>query len=191
MRTSRHNTPAHSPTRHRISQPWPKSGQALINFPFYDLVENRALHLTIDRIAYEGNVADRELIEIEATARHTCRAVPAFELHVGSIGGTPGAIGFSMHPVEPLRQLRNALREATLSVLPDAPVKSLSFNPHLTIAYSNTHVSAARAIAAAEAVNELPRVSVSVETVDLVLMERRESAYTWEEVAQINLATKR
>ncbi|WP_375735917.1 2'-5' RNA ligase family protein [Polymorphospora lycopeni] len=87
--------------------------QALINFPFYDLVENRALHLTIDRIAYEGNVADRELIEIEATARHTCRAVPAFELHVGSIGGTPGAIGFSMHPVEPLRQLRNALREAT------------------------------------------------------------------------------
>ncbi|MEV0392911.1 2'-5' RNA ligase family protein [Polymorphospora rubra] len=165
--------------------------QALINFPFYDLVENRTLHLTIDRIAYEGNVADRELIEIEATARHTCRAIPAFELHVGSIGGTPGAIGFSMHPVEPLRQLRNALREATLSVLPDAPVKSLSFNPHLTIAYSNTHVSAARAIAAAEAVNKLPRVSISVETVELVLMERRESAYTWEEVAQIDLDTKR
>ncbi|MEV0611528.1 2'-5' RNA ligase family protein [Polymorphospora rubra] len=161
--------------------------QNLINFPFYDLVEDHGLHLTIDRIAYEDNVADRELIAIEAAARHACRTVKPFELKVGSLGGTPGAIGYSVHPVEPLQQLRTTLQAATLSVIPDAPVKRLAFRPHITIAYSNAYVPATQAIAGAEEANELPRVSVSVETVDLVLMERRERAYTWKEVTQIDL----
>jgi 2'-5' RNA ligase len=112
--------------------------QEAISYPYYDLVAENDLHLTLDRIAFEGDVSPTQLSVIEAAAIRACGEIMPFDVSIGSLGGTPGALGFSATPSEPIRHLRDALRDATLSVHPDAPIKGGKFHPHVTIAYCNS-----------------------------------------------------
>jgi hypothetical protein len=73
-------------------------------------------------------------------------------------------------------------------VYPNAPVKELTFNPHVAIAYCNSDVPAAQAIAAVERLSSLDAVAVSVRHVALVLLERHRRAYSWETVTCVPLA---
>lgn len=160
-----------------------------IAFPYYDLTPVPDLHLTLDRIAFEGDVTPDQLDAIEAAAVRGCRTVAPFKITVGALGGTPGAIGFTASPARPVRDLRDALRAATLSACPDAPVRSAEFHPHVAIAYANSDgIPAADAIAAVEKLHATARAEVTVEDAALVLLERRPRSYAWHPVSRIPLA---
>ena len=123
------------------------------------------LHLTLDRIAYYSDVTPGQLDAIEAAAVRACRSVAPFKITVGALGGTPGAIGFTASPARQVRDLRDALRTATLSACPDAPVRSAQFHPHVAIAYANSDgIPAADAIAAVEKLHATARAEVTVRT---------------------------
>ena len=160
-----------------------------IAFPYYDLTPVSDLHLTLDRIAFDGDIAPEQLHAIEAAAVRACRKIAPFTITVGALGGTAGAVGFTAFPAQPVRDLRDALRAATLSVCPDAPVRTGGFHPHVAIAYANSDgVPAAEAVAAVEKLHAAARAEVRVEAVTLVLLERRQRSYAWQPVSRVPLA---
>ncbi|WP_344611214.1 2'-5' RNA ligase family protein [Dactylosporangium salmoneum] len=158
-----------------------------IRLAYYDFIPTTGLHMTLDRIAVDGDVTSEVLQAVASAAAHACSDIPAFEINIGGIGGTPGAIGFSTYPSEPLQHLRDTLRGATLSTYPDAPVRAQDFHPHVAIAYCNANVDAAAAVAAVERLSRLSAVTVLISHVALVLLEQQPRAYTWQEIERIQL----
>jgi 2'-5' RNA ligase len=163
--------------------------QHAIAFPYYDLTPADHLHLTLDRIAFEDKIASVQLDAIETAARLACHDVPRFDLAISLLGGVSGAVGFTAFPESPVKILRDTLRTATLSVLPDAPVRRSQFHPHIAIAYANTDgIPAANVIAVVEDLNaRARRVEITVDHVTLVRLERRPRSYAWQAVTQIPL----
>ena len=162
--------------------------QKAIDFPYYDLTPVDGLHLTVDRVAFDGDITRSQVADIEAAAVHACHEMPPFDVTIGALGGTMGAVGFTAFPAQPIRDLRDALRGATVSVFPEAPVTHSDFRPHVAIAYANSNdVPAAEAIAAVETLNPTARVDVTISEATLVLLERRRRSYSWQVVSRIPL----
>jgi len=166
-----------------------KQCQSAISFPYYDLTPPSDLHLTLDRIAFEGDITSDQLGAIEAAAICACQEIPPLEITIGSLGGTPGAIGFTASPGQPIRHLRDTFRATTLSVCPKAPIKRSEFHPHVAIAYCNSDdIPVSEAIAAIEKLNATARVDVTIKEGALVLLERRQRSYAWQAVSRIPLS---
>jgi hypothetical protein len=83
--------------------------------------------MTLDKIAFDGDLTPDQLHRIEAIAARACREIQPFDVTIGPLSGTPGAIGFFCFPIQPIHELRNKLRQATLSVYPEAPFTVQSF----------------------------------------------------------------
>lgn len=163
--------------------------QQALAFPYYDPVPPQGLHMTLDRIAPDDGITTAQLGSIGDAARLACQAVPPFRISLGKLGGTRGAVGFTVTPAAPIRGLRDALRAATLSACPGAPVTHDETAPHVTIAYGNTdNVPAADAIAAVEKLNASePKAEAIIEEAELVLLERRQRSYAWEVISRVPL----
>jgi hypothetical protein len=159
--------------------------QKVISFPYYDLTPLSDLHMTLDKIAYDGDLTPDQLHRIEATATRACQEIQPFDVTIGPLSGTPGAIGFSASPIQPIRELRTKLRQATLSVYPEAPVTRSELHPHIAIAYANSDVPAAEAIAALNELNTAAFINVTIEEGVLVLLKRHQRSYAWQAVSRI------
>lgn len=167
--------------------------QDAIDFPYYDLTPLRDLHLTLDSVAFAADITADVLGNIEAAALHAFQQMSTFDITIGPLGGTPGAIGFTVSPAERIASLRDTLRAATLMVYPDAPVRRSEFHPHVAIAYANSdNVPAADVIAAVEKLNATARgnVTVTVRDAALVLLERQPRSYAWQTVSRVPLACR-
>ena len=163
--------------------------QKAISFPYYDLTPPRELHLTLDRIAFDGDITSDQLTAIEADATRACRNIAPLEITIGFMGGTAGSIGFSAFPVQAIRKLRDTFRAVTLSVYPDAPIRHSDFHPHVAIAYANSDgIPAAEAIAVVEELHATAHINVTINEGALVLLERRKRSYAWQTVSRIPLA---
>ena len=162
--------------------------QRAISFPYYDLASARDLHLTLDRIAPDRDITPERLDAIESAAMRACETIPQFDVTIGSLGGTRGAIGFTAYPARPIRELRDTLRAATLSAYPDAHVIGSEFHPHVAIAYANSdNVAATEVIAAVEKLNPAAHVSVTITHGTLVMVERHPRSYAWQAVSRVPL----
>jgi 2'-5' RNA ligase len=158
-------------------------------FPYYDPVPAQGLHMTLDQFAPQGGITTAQVNSVSDAAHLACQAVPPFRISLGKLSGTRGAVGFTVTPAAPIRELRDALRAATLSICPDAPVVNHETAPHVTIAYGNTdNMPAADAIAAVEKLNASePKAEAIIEEAELVLLERRQRSYAWEVVSRVPL----
>ncbi|APB00741.1 hypothetical protein NS506_06710 [Nocardia seriolae] len=167
-----------------------KHCQGAIDFPYYDPTPPDGLHMTLDRIAYDTERSPEQIEAIRAAAAKACSAIGPVDIDLNELGGTRGAVGFNATPTQRIRNLRDALRSATLSVCADAPVKTAEFHPHVTIAYANADgVSAADATRAVAAINTtMHGVRVTVAEVAMVLLERRPRSYSSLVVYRIPLA---
>lgn len=162
--------------------------QAAIAWPYYDLLPPEGLHLTLGRIAAEGEITAGQVAEVAAAAARACTALAPFDISIGRLGGTAGALGFAVGSSAQLRQLRDALHEATRLVVPGGRPPGPEFEPHVSIAYCNTDgVPAAQVIAVVEELRALPSVTTTVRAAVLVLLERLERAYVWRPVARTPL----
>jgi 2'-5' RNA ligase len=146
--------------------------------------------MTLDRIAFGRDLASERLAAIEAAAISACSEIPSFDVAIGYLGGNRGAIGFTAYPAQPIRELRDTLRAATLSAYPNAHAGHPEFHPHVAIAYANSdNVPATEVIAAVEKLHSTARVSVTITHATLVLLERRPRSYAWQSVSRIPLAS--
>jgi len=163
--------------------------QEAISFPYYDQIAMDDLHLTLDRVAFEGEIESDRLDAIEAAAVSACRSIPPLRITIDSLGGTPGAVGFAASPAQPIRHLRDALRTVTTSVHPLAPTRDSELHPHVAIAYCNSDgISATEAIAAVEKAGSESCVDLTIEECTLVLLERRSRSYSRRAVSRIPLS---
>ncbi|WP_430640937.1 2'-5' RNA ligase family protein [Couchioplanes caeruleus] len=162
--------------------------QRAIPFPYYDHVSLRDLHVTLDRVEYEDTGSRKTLHAAVAAAREVCKKLPPIRVGISSMSGARGAIGFEMEPQESIRTLRDQLREATLSVIPEAPVRGPEFHAHIAIAYCNSdEVSPTETIEAVEALGPLRPIAVTVEKATLVLLRRLTNSYRWTAISRIPL----
>ena len=163
--------------------------QRAISFPYFDLIPLRDLHLTLDRISLERDTTPETLDAIKHSAIRACEEILPFDIIIGTLGGTPGAVGFTAYPAGPIRKLRDTLHAATLSVYPRAPVRNSGFHPHVTIAYANSDsISAMEAIAVVEKLSPTAQARVRITEATLVILERRPRSYAWNSVSRIPLA---
>jgi 2'-5' RNA ligase len=147
------------------------------------------LHLTIDRIAFDGDITQDRLASIAGDAKEACRNMQPFKVTIGALGGTPGAIGFTVFPAKPIIELRDTMHAATLSSYPNASFKHTDFHPHMAIAYGNSDgIPAAEVIAEVERLSPKASIDVTVNEGTLVLLERRPRAYAWQVVSRIPLS---
>jgi 2'-5' RNA ligase len=174
-----------SPELHSLA----RQCQEAIAFPYYDLVPLDDLHLTLDRVAFEGGITPQQLDAIEAYAINTCRSISPLDITINGLGGTRGALGFHVSPAQRIRDLRDTLRAATLSVYPNAPVSTAEFRPHITIAYANSDdIPATEVLGVVDKLNSaISGMTVTIRYDTLVLLERRQRSYTWEALSRIPL----
>lgn len=163
--------------------------QKAIAFPYYDLVPVHNLHLTLDRVAPRSAISSNLLNDIETAGRRVCRDIAPFNLAIGGLSGTRGAIGFTTLPEQPISDLRNALRQAVHSLCPNTPAFTRGAAPHITLAYANSDgIGTTEVMSVVERLNVTTlRVEIPVREVALVLLARNSRSYSWQICSHIPL----
>ncbi|MEU4312664.1 2'-5' RNA ligase family protein [Nocardia sp. NPDC024068] len=148
------------------------------------------LHLTVDRIARVGASTPGQRAAIVDAARPVLHQLASFTTTIGCVTNLRGAIGFVLEPAERIYALRDLLRTATRSVLPDAAVKDSPTAPHVTIAYPKYEGLETLAATTAEGIGTpLDSVEIAVSEAVMVALERYGHSYRWNTVARLRLGT--
>lgn len=153
-----------------------------------DFVPDGGLHLTLLGLGNVDEMSDRQLERIIADARDRLAEFPVFDLAVGPLAGSRSALRFSVAPWCQLLELHRLLREVTAEHMPVRELdETRNFRPHLGIGYINKASHAATIIRGAEALRDLPPVTVGVTGVELVELRREGRVYRWTVRAGIRL----
>ncbi|MFD6357195.1 2'-5' RNA ligase family protein [Nocardia tengchongensis] len=155
-----------------------------------DFVPLDGLHITILRIGNQDEIAEEDIQAIADDAKARLSDIESFELTVGPLAGSRGAVRFTVSPWTELFQLHQTLGESTRKVLPELPIASTQrFRPHLGIGYSNRQQEADSFIEQVASLRNTTPVTVQVDAVKLVRLRREPHAYRWEDVATLALKT--
>lgn len=157
-----------------------------------DSVPSDGLHLTISSVGDTTAITDEQIEALVSVARERLSEVKPFDLTIGPLSGSRSAIRFSVAPWDPLLDLHRVLSACSNVSSPDHAPRDVSgssarFRPHLGIAYNNTDRAAAEVIAAVAAQRRPERVSVRVDTVELVVLRREGRCYRWDTRAALGL----
>lgn len=164
--------------------------QARLEWSSLDPVPLDSLHITMGRVAFTDDMTREAAHSIAATAEQLCRTLAPFNLTVGPLTASRGAVRFSVSPWTPLLELHGVLTEATRGVYGEqTTMDTATFRPHLSIAYANGDVPMPALVPTIEALREMPVTTVNVTSVALAEMRREEQAYRYEEIARIALRT--
>lgn len=168
-----------------------KAQAGLADQPGLDMVASDALHLTISRIGWENDVSPGQLLRLADAGQARCADLRPFELEVGPLAGSRGAIRFSVAPWNGLLRLHDRLRAATIDVLGEAvvPAPRSAFRPHLGVAYSGRPQPAGPLVQAVQALRPLPPAQHVVASAELVRLERAERAYLVQPVHTVQLTS--
>lgn len=164
---------------------------SLSDLPILDLVPPDTLHLTLQRVGFTDEVDSAQLQAVAEETAQRCADLAPFELHIGWLAGSEGAIRFTALPVESVVRVRQAVLETLTDVCSPATnpsTESTTFWPHVSIAYCNTPTPATPAII--ERVGQLrslPPTEVRVQALDLVELRRDDRVYRWDVIAQAPL----
>lgn len=158
--------------------------------PSLDVIPNQWLHLTMQGIGFVHDVVSEDVDAIVAAARARCAHLAPFKLTIGAPHVDPESIQIAVDPVEPVRQLRTAIRAAIADVWGSdrVPEPAEPYNPHLSLAYTNTEGPATPLI---EALTSAPNLTANAEidSCQLIILNRDEGMYVWEPYATVKLGS--
>ncbi|MEU8656110.1 2'-5' RNA ligase family protein [Actinoplanes philippinensis] len=152
----------------------------------YDVVTQRGLHLTIDRIGMTSEISLDAVHDI-ADIVEAMPPVGAFEVHAGWLSGTSGALGLLVNPRNPIDSIVEGVRAAAKLIFPAAISEESTSYPHITIAYANARRDVEDLYHVVESLHRLPPVKVTVNSIDLVKLSRRRGHYSWTSLRRITL----
>ncbi|WP_410876390.1 2'-5' RNA ligase family protein [Nocardia sp. A7] len=155
----------------------------------FDPVPLDALHITMMGIGSTGAVTEGQIDGLISIAREHLSDVKPFDLTVGPLSGSSGAIRFSVAPWDPLFDLHQLLSTCTGEALRSVASASSAarFRPHLGIAYNNIDRTAIEVIDAVAKLRRAERVNVRVNQVELVVLRREDHTYRWDTLAVLAL----
>jgi 2'-5' RNA ligase len=155
--------------------------QRRISLPSLDAVPAEGLHMTLQGVGFTDEVSDSDVAAITDRARERCASLQPFTITLGPARADAQGVGFRIEPWAPIEQLRHELRAAiadTWSVdrVPDA---ADDFYPHVTIFYSNSAADPAPLRGLLADLRDTPPVTITVEAVSLIQLNRDEKVYRW------------
>lgn len=157
-----------------------------------DMVPLDTLHLTIGRIGFTDDLVEATALSIAEEAASSCRILAAFPLTIGPLGGSAGALRFSVAPWSLLLKLHRQVTVATRAVIGARCVMDTTqFRPHLSIAYANASIPVASLIPDLERLRALSPEEVTVSSVSLVELRREGRAYRFETMKTLLLGELR
>ncbi len=164
---------------------------ALQDLATLDPIPQSSMHITLARAAFTDEMTEVDAQAIVAAARRRCANFNAFDVRVGPLAGSPGAVRFTVGPHQPIRDLMLIVRAATNDVRgPGVATDSLqAFVPHVSIAYSNATTPAQPVIDRVAVLRALGSVTVRVNSVELVELRREERKYLWREIGAVTLTS--
>ncbi|MEV0220323.1 2'-5' RNA ligase family protein [Streptomyces sp. NPDC050704] len=149
-------------------------------------IPDQWLHLTMQGIGFVGEVKEADVRAIAEAACAHLAAVPAFDLRIGPEVLDPEAVLLHVHPEEPVRAIRDAIRTAIGEVLGEVPEKAEGFTPHVSVAYSAGDGPAAPIAEALAGLNAAP-AGARISTAELIVIHRDNQMYEWESFAKVPL----
>jgi 2'-5' RNA ligase len=149
-------------------------------------IPDRWLHLTMQGIGFVGETKEQDLIAIVDAARTRLAAVPAFDVQIGPEVLDPEAVLLHVHPDDPVRTVRSAIRKAIGDVVGEVPEKAEGFTPHVSVAYSAGDGSK-DPIAQVLADLNLTPAHAHISTAELIVIHRDNQMYEWETFAKVPL----
>lgn len=158
-----------------------------------DLVAPDAVHLTIGRVAFTDEISYEEArtISADAAARSSMpdESLFSFDLRIGPLTGSRGAIRFSVSPWTPLLALHAYLTTITEKCLGARSVMNTdTFRPHIGIAYAHSTIGLDRVRPVLENLRSRIGPTVPVRRASLVQMERDGHSYIYREMSGFDLA---
>lgn len=161
--------------------------QSLSSFGLHP-VPLSSLHMTLCRVGATDAIGDAAIEVVTANAAEALERVDSFEIEVGPLAGSSGAVRFSVTPWSSIWQLTTILRSQSENVAANPASKPLShFRPHVGIGYSNRRQEITPIIEQVSQLRTVAPVPVAVKQVKLVRLWRSHNAYEWDEIATIAL----
>jgi 2'-5' RNA ligase len=152
---------------------------ALAGVATLDPIPFEWLHLTMQGVGFTDEVSDADLTRILEAARRRCAGIDRMRLTLNRCLVTAEGVLLNTRPAEPLRRLRDAVRQAIGDVwgedrIPERP----GFHPHVTVAYSNAPAAGGPL---AEIVDEaeIEPATFEVRAASLIALNRDERMYKW------------
>lgn len=164
----------------------------LARLPQLDPVPARWLHLTLQGLGFTDEVDPGDVDQIVAATRKRCAELEPFTVTIGPAHVDPETIQAPAKPLEPLAELRLAIRAAIGDVWgqDNVPEPEAGFRAHVSLGYSNT-AGPAEPVAAALRVQGGHTAEAVVSSVSLIDLNRDRKAYEWTEIASVELGTGR
>ncbi|WBC00116.1 2'-5' RNA ligase family protein [Solwaraspora sp. WMMA2080] len=153
--------------------------EQLRDLPHLDLVPTASLHITMQRLAFTDEAAPDVAAAVVNDVRRRCVGFSPIPIEIGPLAGSPGAVRFSVGPPEPVRRLRDLIRESIAEVCGPAalPERAGGFVPHVSIAYHNTSADAQSLIRRVASLRHLRPVAAVIQSADLVELRREGHQY--------------
>ena len=130
--------------------------QSAIEAPHFDLVPPGDLHMTIARIGFEDELREDELDAVVTAASRAGQRISSFDMLIGPLAGSSGAISFSVAPLEPIQRVREVLLATSAEGRKNSKSTNNYFRPHVGIAYCNTTIPTSRIVPKIQPLRELP-----------------------------------
>ncbi|MEV3925764.1 2'-5' RNA ligase family protein [Actinomadura coerulea] len=145
------------------------------------------LHITTLVVGPTDEITPDQLREMLVTTSGLLTALPPVTVTLSRILYHPEAIAVAVQPMQPLRQIRDAIQTATLKATgreghTEGPTQ---WTPHMTLAYSETEQPAEPLITALG--RELPGHEFTINAVTLVKQQGPERLWDWHSVGRVPL----
>ncbi|OKI15535.1 hypothetical protein A6A25_13905 [Saccharothrix sp. CB00851] len=159
---------------------------ALTELPQLDPVPARWLHLTLQGIGFTDEIDRHDVDRIVAAAAKRCSGLEPFTVTIGPAHVDRETVQMPARPLEPLAELRLAIRAAIGDVWgrDNVPEPEGGFRAHVTLGYSNA-AGPAEPIAEVLKANGGHTAEVVVSSVSLIDLHRDNKAYEWTDVALV------
>jgi 2'-5' RNA ligase len=162
---------------------------ALAELPTLDPVPARWLHLTLQGLGFTDEIDRSDVDRIVAAAGKRCAELEPFTITIGPAHVDPETVQMPARPLEPLAELRLAIRAAVGDVWgpDDVPEPEDGFRAHVSLGYSNAD-GPAEPVAEALHAHDEHTTEVTVSSVTLIDLNRDHEAYEWTDVASVELS---
>ncbi|MEJ1105470.1 MULTISPECIES: 2'-5' RNA ligase family protein [unclassified Kribbella] len=162
--------------------------KAIEGMPGLDPIPREWLHITMQGLAFVDDISPEDLASVVKTTRATLAQIQPFSLTFNRPLLRPEALVLVPESVQPLDNLRNAVRLAIEKALGPGAVDlgPADFQPHVSFAYVNADQSAANVLARLTGVDSTP-TELCVDAVPLIEMHRDNRMYEWRELDTLRL----
>lgn len=163
-------------------------GSALHALPCLDPIPARWLHLTMQGVGFVDEVDLQTVERIVEKAREYCAQLEPFQLNIGAPHVDPESVQIAVRPADAVRRLRSAIRHGIADVWGSeaVPEPEESFDPHLSLAYSNRDADATDVRVALEQVSA-SKASAQIVECQLIVLNRDNRMYEWDPFATVQL----